>query len=103
MPLSQLDVGLEYSVNGVLIVQKERKILPAELRNKINDGMTIMEIVDVIGPGWVSQLSGIGSIAWVFNDGVELRTVWWPGPYGQPLNLIKRDRGVPSQNVQMAP
>jgi hypothetical protein len=54
-------------------------VLKAVKKNRIRDGMTLGQIVKVLGPGWISPLESAGVITWVFDDGSELRA--WPEEY----------------------
>src|SRR4051794_6390489 len=45
---------------------------PAAAFDKVRDGMTLKEVVDLLGPGHVPTLSGIGNLRWKCADGREL-------------------------------
>ena len=51
------------------------KPLKAALKNGIQDGVTLGQIVEQLGPGWMSRCESIGIITWFFDDDSSLR-VW---------------------------
>ncbi len=86
---TNLLVGFDKDINGIAVVRRSRRTLSAELRENIQDGMTISEIVDILGPGWCSQYSGCGNIQWFFDDGVVIGTGLWPERPDKPLKLYE--------------
>jgi hypothetical protein len=52
-----------------------------ELFDRIHSGMTLRELTDLLGRGWIFALySGCGIITWTCEDGRELQV--WPTTYG---------------------
>jgi len=49
-----------------------RKVKPAAL-DKIRSGMTLGQVVELLGKGWVPPNSGTGIIAWGCTDGRILK------------------------------
>lgn len=39
--------------------------------------MTVKEVLDIIGPGYVSKLSGTGGVHWYFVDGTSIGYSLW--------------------------
>lgn len=55
-----------------------RKVKPKVL-NKIRSGMTLAQVVDLLGKGWVPPGSGTGIVTWGCTDGRNLKV--WPKRY----------------------
>ena len=76
--------GAEIIVEGVVVTQPEKRILPVELKNKMQPEMSLRELMAEFGNGWLSPFSGIGNIQWFFEDGTVLSV----GP--PPLTLDQK-------------
>src|SRR3954469_21328513 len=46
--------------------------VPAAAFDKVRDGMTLREVVDLLGPGYIPNLSGTGNLRWTCADGRAL-------------------------------
>jgi hypothetical protein len=44
--------------------------------DRIHSGMTLRELTDLLGRGWMSQYQGCGIITWTCGDGRQLQV--WP-------------------------
>src|SRR5262249_4667559 len=53
--------------------------------DRIHSGMTLRELTDLLGRGWVSQYEGCGIITWTCADGRQLQV--WP-PTSRPEEII---------------
>jgi hypothetical protein len=53
----------------------------------IHSGMTLRELTDLLGRGWMSQYEGCGIITWTGEDGRQLQV--WPTTY-RPEEIIAR-------------
>jgi hypothetical protein len=74
---------------------------PAKL-DRIKDGMTLGQIVDDLGPGWISPLSGVGIITWSFTDGRRLSV--WPRSYTASEVVTKHEsRGQSRMWIEQRP
>jgi hypothetical protein len=51
----------------------------------IHSGMTLRELTDLLGRGWMSQYEGCGILTWTGEDGRQLQV--WPTTYG-PEEII---------------
>jgi hypothetical protein len=59
---------LPYEVSS----EMPRKVKPAAL-DKIRSGMTLGQVVELLGKGWVPPNSGAGVISWGCTDGRNLK------------------------------
>jgi hypothetical protein len=59
---------LPYEVSS----EMPRKVKPAAL-DKIRSGMTLGQVVELLGKGWVPPNSGTGTITWGCTDGRNLK------------------------------
>ena len=46
---------------------------PAAMFDQVRDGMTLRELVNLLGPGYIPQFSGTGTMVWSCVDGRTLR------------------------------
>ena len=53
--------------------------LPAAKAKFVMDGITLMKLVNALGPGWVTPQESAGIIRWIFDDGRVLSA--WPRDY----------------------
>ena len=69
----------EEKIDGVLayyIANSHPKTISKESFDKIKPGLTLMQIIDILGPGYTHPLSSVGFINWRCKDGRVLRI--WP-------------------------
>ena len=48
--------------------------------DRVRSGMTLRELTEMLGKGWMSQYEGCGIITWLGEDGRKLQV--WPTTYG---------------------
>jgi hypothetical protein len=53
---------------------------PAAMFDRVRDGMTLRELVNLLGPGHIPQLSGTGTMVWWCVDGRTLRVGYATDP-----------------------
>ncbi|MGC3988657.1 MAG: hypothetical protein QM796_03015 [Chthoniobacteraceae bacterium] len=46
--------------------------MPAAKANAVKSGLSLKQLVELLGPGWMPRFSGTGIVAWSFADGREL-------------------------------
>ena len=72
------------STRPVLTTDRQ-EILKTELAQSIHDGMTLGEIVALLGPSATLQSSSAGIMTWTFSDGRTFHV--WPHTY-EPAEVI---------------
>jgi len=75
---------------------KPLKIVEPSRSSCLTNGITFKQIVDVLGPGWMSPNEGIGLVSWTFDDGRELR-IRLPH-YGEGASTMKPKQFLWSTN-----
>ncbi len=82
--------GVEHlSRDGVFIVSPTPPLYPAAKKTLVRDGMTVLQLVRAVGPGWCSPDEGVGILSWAFSDGSLLQV--WPAGAEMVLRFEKRD------------
>jgi hypothetical protein len=61
------------------------KPLPADTAALVKEGMSLKELVDALGPGYASNLDGVGITHWFFSNGRRLAV--WPGSHKKSDHL----------------
>ena len=64
-------------LNGLQITDKKHIIIPAKLKVRIKKEMTLREIVNTFGRGWMPKLSSTRVISWGFSDNTVM-SIWFP-------------------------
>lgn len=52
-------------------------MVPTDVFYRIQSGMTLRELVDLLGPGWMTPYEGVGIITWTCQDGRYLQVNPW--------------------------
>lgn len=52
-------------------------MVPTDVFYRIQSGMTLRELVDLLGPGWMTRYEGVGIITWTCQDGRQLQVCPW--------------------------
>ena len=88
--------GMEITVENVVVTTPDRTVLSEALKNKIQEEMSLRELLSEFGKGWLSPFSGIGNIQWFFDDGTVLSVGPPPITLNQKMKVrtIKEDKEV---------
>jgi len=81
--------GIKLELEGLVICDEDGdKIHDEKLKNKIIKDPSVQDVVKVLGPGYLSPISGTGGVFWYFSDGSRLTTVLWPKNLNTKVKLI---------------
>ncbi len=88
--LKFMDVkGVELELEGLVICDENGdKTHDVKLKNQLTKDPTVQDVVKVLGPGYLSPISGTGGINWYFSDGSKLTTILWPKTLHTKVKLI---------------
>ncbi len=75
---AQVREGIEYQMEGTVVAEPEKAILPSDLKSQVKPRMSLQELVGVLGPGWMYKYSGVGSIKWFFDNGTAIYVILPP-------------------------
>ena len=80
-PAAHPGVGAEWSAHEVTdgFVPPPTKVAKGKF-DRIHSGITLRELTDHLGRGWMSRYEGCGIITWSGEDGRQLQV--WPTTYG---------------------
>jgi hypothetical protein len=82
------DLGVEwraYEVIDGFAPPPEAAKVSKDKFGHIHSGLTLRELTDLLGRGWMSQYEGCGIITWASEDGRQLQV--WPTSY-RPEEII---------------
>jgi hypothetical protein len=72
--------GTDKSFKSFVLGGEPPEPAPAAVFDQVRDGMTLRELVHLLGPGYIPQLSGTGTMVWWCADGRTLRVGYATDP-----------------------
>ena len=60
----------------------------SSFKKKFDENSTVLQVVDILGPGYLPKMSGTGTITWFFEDGSKIITELWPESLNSKIKLI---------------
>jgi len=59
------------------IIEGSPPMVPTDVFYRIQSGMSLRGLVDLLGPGWMTRYEGFGTITWTCQDGRRLEVDPW--------------------------
>jgi hypothetical protein len=93
---AELWEGVELERDGVLIASPEAQCrqLRAKLRRNISSKTTFRQAIQILGPGYIPEMSSAGGIRWYFKDEKYYDTGLHPQGLDVPFSA-RLERGTP--------
>lgn len=85
LPQLKEEIENQSKIKPFIVSNTRPKDIPIAKGGSVEDSMTLQEILDLLGPGWVSPNEGVGIIKYFFDDGRILEV--WPTTY-EPSEII---------------
>jgi hypothetical protein len=54
-----------------------QNLIPSNKKNQISPETTVRGALNILGPGYISSISGTGGVEWFFDDGTSIRYSFW--------------------------
>ncbi len=91
---SMLDLsGAILTLEGMVVCDSGgEKKHSAFLRKQFNENSTVSDVVKILGPGYLPQGSGTGTITWYFDDGSKIITNFSPESLNAKVRMIDTEK-----------
>ena len=79
---------IKLELEGVVVCDENgEKRHQSILKENFTKDSTVLDVVSILGPGYIPKLSGTGSITWYFDDGSKIITRLWPKSLNSKVQL----------------
>ena len=73
--------GIDVRIDTLLVLSSKHgpslNLIPAEKKKCLSKKMSVKELVKIVGPGFLSKLSGTGIVSWFFDDDSTIECLYW--------------------------
>ena len=81
--------GIELKLDGLIVCDENGdRIHSSSLKEKFDENSTVKDVVNILGPGYLPEMSGTGNITWFFDDSSKIITGLWPDSLNSKIKLI---------------